>query len=207
VAFFLTYLQAGAVWVFTALFMRESYAYVLLQRKTNRLRKKTGNTHLRLALDTGKDPKELFKFSIVRPIKILFLSLIVFLISLYMATIYSYVYLMFTTFPRVFQDQYGFSNGSVGWTYLCMGTGCFFGLLFCGAISDRLLANLTKRNGGTAKPEYRLPAMFIGALIVPVGLFLYGWTAEKKLHWILPIIRSGFLGFGQFAIFVSRLAP
>jgi hypothetical protein len=183
--------------------MRESYAYVILERRTKRLRKETGNPNLRSALDTGRDPKELFETSIVRPIKMLFLSPIVFLMSLYMATIYGYLYLMFTTFPRVFEGQYGFANGSVGLTYLGAGIGAFFGLVFCGAISDRLLKTLTKRNGGTPKPEYRLPAMFIGALIVPIGLFLYGWSADKRVHWIVPIIGTAFLGGGMFLIFVS----
>ncbi len=184
--------------------MHESYPYVILQRKTSRLRKETGNPHLRSALDTGRDPKELFKLSIVRPVKMLFLSPIVFLISLYMATVYGYLYLMLTTFPRVFQIQYGFSNGSVGLTYLGMGIGSFFGLAFCGAVSDRLVVKLTKRNGGAAKPEYRLPTMFIGALIVPISLFLYGWTADKKVHWILPIIGTAFFGAGMFGVIVSH---
>ena len=185
--------------------MRESYAYIILKRKTDRLRKETGNPHLRSALDTGKDPKELFRFSIIRPLKMLFLSPIVFMMSLYMATIYGYLYLMLTTYPRVFQVQYGFSNGSVGLTYLGTGIGSFFGLALCGAVSDRLVVTLTKRNGGTAIPEYRLPTMFLGVLIVPIGLFLYGWTADKKVHWIVPIIGSGFVGAGMFAVFVSSL--
>ena len=198
--------QAGAVFVTTLLFIRESYAPVILQRKTRRLRKETRNPHLQSALDTGRDPKERFKFSIVRPIKMLFLSPIIFLMSLYMATVYGYLYLMFTTFPRVFQIQYGFSNGSVGLTYLGAGIGAFLGLAFCGAVSDRMVVRLIKRNGGTPKPEYRLPTMFIGALIVPIGLFLYGWTADQKVHWIVPIIGSGFVGAGMFAVFVSRAA-
>ena len=185
--------------------MRESYAYVILQRKTRRLQKETGNPHLRSALDTGKNPKALFKHSIVRPIRMLFLSPIVFLMSLYMATVYGYLYLLFTTFPRVFQGQYGFSNGSVGLTYLGSGIGSFFGLALCGATSDRLVVALTKRNGGAARPEYRLPTMFIGALIIPIGLFLYGWAAEKKVHWIVPIVGTGFLGAGMFFVFVSCL--
>ena len=186
--------------------MRESYADVILQRKTNRLRKETGNPHLRSALDTGKDPKELFKSTIVRPMKLLFLSPIVFLMSLYMALVYGYLYLMFTTFPRVFATQYGFSNGSVGLVYLGPGIGAIFGLGICGAVSDRLVSTLTKLNGGSAKPEYRLPTMVIGGLLVPIGLFLYAWTADKEAHWILPIIGSGFLGAGMFGIFVSRSA-
>ena len=198
--------KAGVVFVVTLLFMRESYAYVILQRKTNRLRKETGNPHLQSILDTGKDPKELLRFSIVRPLKMLFLSPIVFMMSLYTATIYGYLYLMFTTYPRVFQVQYSFSDGSVGLTYLGAGIGSFFGLALCGAVSDRLVVALTKRNGGTAIPEYRIPTMFLGALIVPIGLFLYGWTADKKVQWIVPIIGSGFVGAGMFAVLVGFLS-
>jgi hypothetical protein len=185
------------------LFMRESYPYVILQRKTDRLRKTTGNPDLRSVLDTGRTPQQLFKFSIVRPLKMLIFSPIVFLMSLYMAIVYGYLYLMFTTFPRVFEGQYGFSVQSVGLTYLGTGVGSFLGLIFCGLISDRGLKYLTKRNGGAAKPEYRLPAMFVGALLVPIGLFLYGWTAENKQNYMLPITGTAFLGAGLFCIFVS----
>lgn len=135
----------------------------------------------------------------------LLLSPIVFLISLYIATVYGYLYLLFTTFPRVFEDQYGISGGSLGLTYLGTGVGSFLGLVFCAAVSDRLVAKLTKQNGGTAKPEYRLPVMFGGALTVPIGLFMYGWAAEAKVHYIVPIIGTAFLGAGLFMIFVSCL--
>lgn len=188
------------------LFMRETYACIILQRKTRRLEKETGNQDLRSALATGKTPKEEFNSAIVRPLKMLFLSPIIFLMSLYMAMVYGYLYLMFTTFPRVFNGQYGFSDGSVGLTYLGAGIGSFFGLALCGALSDRLVVALTKRNGGTPKPEYRLPTMFVGALILPIGLFLYGWTADKKVQWMVPIIGTGFVGAGLFCAFVSHLA-
>ena len=151
----------------------------------------------------NKSPKELFKVSIVRPIKLLFLSPIVFMISLYMALVYGYLYLMFTTFPRVFQGQFDFSDGSVGLAYLGSGMGSFFGLIFCGAVSDQLVVSLTKRNGGEPMPEYRLPAMFAGAILLPIALFMYAWTAQYKVHWILPIIGSAILGAGMFTIFVS----
>ncbi|KAF2802402.1 MFS general substrate transporter [Mytilinidion resinicola] len=200
--FWLISILAGVVWVAAMLFIHESYAYVILKWKTKRLRKETGNQQLRSALHTGNTPGELFKISIVRPLKMLFLSPIVFLMSLYMAIVYGYLYLLFTTYPRVFQGQYGFSNGTVGLAYLGSGIGTFIGLVFCGATLDRLLVYLTKRNGGIAKPEYRLPVMAIGALFIPLALFMYGWTAEKKEHWILPIIGTGFLGIGMFTIFM-----
>ena len=183
--------------------MRESYAYVILERKANRLRTETANPNLRSALDKGTNTRELFESSIIRPIKMLFLSPIVFLISLYMATVYGYLYLMFTTFPRVFEGQYGFSNTSVGFTYLGVGFGSTIGLVFSGIVSDMVVKSLTKRNGGSPKPEYRLPIMTIGAFILPAGLFMYGWSANNKLPWIVPIIGTSLVGGGMFIIFVS----
>jgi hypothetical protein len=38
------------------------------------------------------------------------------------------------------------------------------------------------------RPEYRLPLMFVGSILVPVGLLWYGWSAQAHTHWILPNI-------------------
>lgn len=144
-------------------------------------------------------------FSIVRPTKMLFLSPIVLLLSLYTAVIYGYLYLLFTTMTDVFETQYNFSQGSVGLAYLGVGVGSFIGLFVLGAISDRLQQSLTTSNGGVPKPEYRLPPMFVGSWLIPVALFWYGWTAEKKDAWILPIIGTAFLGIGMIIAFVGFL--
>lgn len=53
-----------------------------------------------------------------------------------------------------------------------------------------------KAKDGEMKPEHRLPLMFVGALVMPVGLFLYGWTTQEHVHWIVPIIATGFIAFG-----------
>lgn len=161
---------------------------------------------LRSALDTGRPPKELFLYSIVRPTKMLFLSPIVFLLSLYVGVIYGYLYLLFTTITSVFEEQYNFSQGSVGLTYLGLGVGSLIGLFILGATSDRLLNYLSAKNG-QKKPEYRLPPMIPGAVFVPISLFIYGWTAYYKTHWIVPIIGTSFLGAGMMITFVSYLPP
>jgi MFS family permease len=184
----------------TLIFLRETNPSVLLMRKTKKLRKETGNQNLRSALDTGLTPKELFKASITRPLKMLFLSPIVFLFSTYMAIVYGILYLLLTTFYRVFQGTYGFTTGSVGLVFIGFGIGAAIALVVSGVISDRMLKNFTARNGGKPKPEYRLPMLFAGAFLIPISLFLYGWTADKKVHWIVPIIATGLLGMGQFSI-------
>jgi len=59
------------------------------------------------------------------------------------------------------------------------------------------LIKLADKNGGVGKPEMRIPALFFGSFFVPVGLFWYGWSAQAKLHWIMPIIGSRIFGFGM----------
>ena len=48
----------------------------------------------------------------------------------------------------------------------------------------------------------RVPALVFGSFFVPIGLFWYGWSAQAKLHWIMPIIGSGIFGFGMMTTFL-----
>jgi predicted MFS family arabinose efflux permease len=107
---------------------------------------------------------------------------------------YGYLYLLFTTFPMVFKQQYNFSTGTIGLTYLGMGVGSLIGLAAAGYASDRLLKKLAGEGG--FKPEYRLPPLIPSCYFIPVGLFWYGWAAEKHAHWIVPILGTVFIGFG-----------
>lgn len=197
-------IQSGVVCLVTVVSMKESSAYTILERKTKRLCKDSGNLKLKSKLDSGKTPAEMFAFSIVRPIKMLILSPIVLLLSTYAATVYGYMYLCFTTFPGIFEQQYGFSSGSSGLSYLGIGVGSFVGLAIAGATSDRTVKSMAAKNGGTPKPEYRLPLLVVGALLVPGGLFWYGWSAEAKAHYIVPIIGTSLLGIGIVMVVVSQ---
>lgn len=145
--------------------------------------------------------------SIIRPMKMLCLSPIVLALSTFMAVVYGYLYLLFTTLTGVFENTYHFSPGSVGLTYLGIGLGSILGLLLFGSVSDRIVK--AKSAAGEMKPEYRLPPMIPGAWAIPIGckfsyryisvdlcmlnglVFIYGWTAEKGVHWIAPILGTG----------------
>lgn len=96
---------AIAVVSFIALFtIHETYAPVLLARKAKKLRKETGNTELRSKLESGLPPREVFVRAIARPTKLLFLSPICCLMSVYMAVVYGILYLLFTTFTFVYGE-------------------------------------------------------------------------------------------------------
>ena len=163
---------------------RETFHQTILNAKVARLRKETGNMQLRSKLDNGLPRKEVFARAIARPMKMLFLSPIVFLMSLYISVCYGILYLFFTTMTFVFEGQYHFSSGAVGLAYLGMGVGMILGMGALGTLSDK---NIKKHQAkGNAKPEHRLP-MFLtipGAVSLPLGIFLYGWTTYYAVHWI-----------------------
>ncbi|KUJ15138.1 benomyl/methotrexate resistance protein [Mollisia scopiformis] len=199
--FWVIAIVAGALTITMLLFLRETYSVRLLELKTRRLRKRTGNKLLKSKHDKGMTPKRLFQRSITLPLRMLFFSPIVLLFSFYMAVIYGYLYLLFTTITGVFEGEYGFSDGIVGLTYLGIGIGMLLGLVIFGIVAKATVKRLEAKKG-ELKPESRLPIMIPGTLCIPVGLLIYGWTAEYHVFWLVPIIGTLFVGFGLITTFM-----
>jgi MFS family permease len=179
---------------------RETYSPAILEGRARRLRKETGNLALRSALKSPKTPKQLFVLSIIRPTKILLLSPIVFIFSVITAIVYGTIYLLFTTMPQVFEEQYGISKSNVGLTYLAMGMGQIMGVIIFGMVSDRILKRLSK--GGEMKPEFRLPPLLVGLTLLGIGLLWYGWAAEYAHAWIVPLLGQVLIGVGVITAFM-----
>lgn len=203
--FWLIAILAGIISIFTFFTLKETYAPLILERRTKKLRKETGNPNLiSMYHDPTKTPRQVFKEAIVRPINILFTKMIVLLMALYVAITYGILYLLFTTFSFVYTLHYGFDEGTNGLTFLPAGLGMMFGIVIFGAMSDLLVK---KRNaaGLEHKPEVRLvPSFTIPAgIALPIGLFIYGWTTEKGVHWIVPMIGVIIFSCGLMGVMVS----
>lgn len=125
---------------------------------------------------------------------------IVTIMAVYIALIYGYMYLLFTTFTFIFIGQYGFNSGEAGLAYLGVGVGFILGLFATGFYSDTFVKR--KRQSGVPKPEDHLVPVILGAILIPISFFFYGWTAYYKTHWIVPIIGSGFFGLGMLCAFM-----
>ncbi|KAJ5386351.1 hypothetical protein N7509_008892 [Penicillium cosmopolitanum] len=145
---------------------------------------------------------QLLKRSLIRPALLLFKSPIVLLLSIYMSLVYGLLYLFFTTISDVFTSTYGFTVGLSGLAYLGIGVGFFGGLVFIALTNDRIVQKLTAQNKGKFEPEMRLPTMIIFACILPISFFWYGWTADKHVHWIVPIIGMFPFGVGMMGVFM-----
>ncbi|OCL12150.1 polyamine transporter 1 [Glonium stellatum] len=176
-------------------FLRETYPPRLLELKATRLRRETGNPLLRSKYDTGQTPTQLFRYSIMRPTKMLVRSPIVGIVSLFLAIAYSYMYLLFTTFTDVYEKTYGFNVGEAGLSYLGLGSGFLIGQYTQNLFMKwHMKKQLTKN--GKLQPEDQLPPLIVGGFMLSIGLFWYGWSVEYKAHWIVPVIGTSICGIG-----------
>lgn len=196
----LTTSQAALQVTVTLPLQEETYHPTLLEQKTRRLQKETGNPNLHSALRQTKPPRQVFLQSILRPTKLILFSPIVFLLSIYAAITYGYLYLLFTTMSPLFMKQYGISAQNVGLCYLGVGVGQFVAITVFNLFSDSLLMKLAK--GGELKPEYRLPLVWPGAIAMPCGVLIYGWTINYRVHWIVPVIGTAVMGYGMIGSFL-----
>ncbi|KAJ5482311.1 hypothetical protein N7475_001123 [Penicillium sp. IBT 31633x] len=203
--FWILLIAGGALSVGVEILNEETYATVLIKWKTAKLAKETGRTDLRSAYDADKEPaavREILIQSLKRPVLLFFKSPIVFLLCIYMSFIYGLLYLFFTTIPGVFTQRYGFSNGLSGLAYLGIGFGFIGGLAIIAFTNDRMVMASTAKNGGKFEPEMRLPTMIIFACILPISFFWYGWSAEKNVFWIVPIIGMFPFGVGMMGVYM-----
>lgn len=65
---------SGVISIIMVIFLKETYAAVILDKKVRRLQKETGNKMLRSKLDIGLSSADYFKRGIVRPLKMIAFS-------------------------------------------------------------------------------------------------------------------------------------
>ncbi|KAL3299351.1 major facilitator superfamily transporter [Colletotrichum asianum] len=211
--FYSTTIFAGLVQGIGLFVLQETCAPVLLVRIKNRLVKETGNTALRTEFDNPERTViRALAGALTRPFRLFGTQVIIQALAVYMMYLYGIMYLVLSTFSALWTTRYGESSGISGLNYISLGLGFFLGAQTCARFQDRVYVALKKRyvlDGGPGKPEFRVPMMVPGAVLVPVGLLIYGWSAQYKAHWILPNLGAvlfsagvivGFQGIQAFLV-------
>lgn len=141
--------------------------------------------------------------ALIRPFRLLSTQPIVQALAAYMAYIYGTMYLVLSTFPSLWTSPkyYNESTGIGGLNYISLGLGFWLGSQICAPLNDRIYRRLKGKNNGVGKPEFRVPLLFVGAFLIPAGLFIYGWTAQTHCHWIAPNIGACLYGMGNIISF------
>ncbi|KAF4997658.1 hypothetical protein FGRMN_3690 [Fusarium graminum] len=200
----------GVLGLLALILLKETSAAVILRRKGRAETQSRDKAFLIPGPFPGMPPapqlppKEIVLRSLIRPLKMLLFLPQVSILSFYTAFVFGLIYLLFTTFPAVFNEQYGFQPGISGLSYIGIGLGMISALLLFNYINLRM-SGRTDENG-QIYPESYLPLMTWFSPSLPIGFWVFGWTAEKQTHWIVPIIGTYFVGFGSFAMIMPTTA-
>jgi len=129
----------------------------------------------------------------------LFTELFVSLISLYASFLFGLLFFFFLAYPLTFGPIYGFGLGSRGLAFIGIGLGTLTGnigfiILFRWFHKTKAFSDVMKAFLG--------PAM-IGAVMLPISLFWFGWTARRGVHWIVPIIAGFPFGYSMMLLFAG----
>ena len=190
----------GVLLIFITFVVPETYPPVLLKKKAQRLRKTLNDDRYYAPIERStKSLVNTIFLSFKRPMMMLVLEPMLTLLCIYSGLLLALLYLFFVSYPYVFRTVYNFEETQVGLTFIGLVVGCI-------AAAPTVLINKlytiptcikrnTKRNY-VYEPEFQLPQTMVGALIVPIGLFIFGWTAKPNLHWMGPIIGGGVTLFG-----------
>jgi hypothetical protein len=174
---------------------------VLLKKKAQKIRQETGDDRWKAPMEkTKKSIATTVGHSLLRPFQLLIFEPMCLILDIYAAVLLGILYLFFGAFPLVFTNNHGFNLWQVGLTFL----GLFVGMVAACLTSPiwhtarvRLALRREKKTGEAKnEPEDQLPSLIVGAPLIVIGLFWFGFTTYPWVHWIVPIIGSGIFAFG-----------
>lgn len=198
--FWSTSMLQGVMILISLPLFHETYAPTILRHRARRLRAASGNKeHLTEVekLQSNRSASWIICRSLSRPVRLLLFHPIVQIQALLAGFSYGITYLVITSFSELWTSQYHESISISGLHYFSMCLGEIFGAEIGGPLMDYTYANLKKRADGTGRAEFRVPIMFPGAIFASLGLFVYGWTADRQAPWIVVDIGAFIVSFGQ----------
>lgn len=175
---------------------------VVLRSKARQLRKDTGDERWKAPMEkVEKSVVKAIATSLTRPFLLLIFEPMCLNLCVLSALLLGILYLFFGAFPLVFQTNYGFNLWQTGLSFMGIGVGMVIGVLsdpLWARLRVRLVKQLEEQTGvaGASEPELRLPSAILGAVLAPLGVFIFAWSCFPWVHWIVPMIGSVVFGLG-----------
>ncbi|KAJ6520607.1 major facilitator superfamily domain-containing protein [Mycena vulgaris] len=148
-----------------------------------------------------------FGVALSRPMLYLFTEPVVMLVSLYLSVLYGILYGFFEAFTVVYLEIRGFKSTSYGLTYISLGLGFLVACMLLATVGQAMYIKSAKADaarGVATKPEARLGLAYFGAILSPISLFLFAWTAPfRQVHWIAPCIAEFLFACSMLLIFTG----
>ncbi|KAG6379526.1 major facilitator superfamily domain-containing protein [Boletus reticuloceps] len=183
--------------ILVALVMSETRASIILIQIARSQRKLTGNNAHRAKAEIDRESLwSLIKTSCSRPLYFLLTEPIVQSFSIWCGFVWGVVYCFLESITPIFQTTYGFNVQQTGYVYITLCIGATIGF-FANLYQDKLY----RRHFARKEQEARLYLVCVAALCLPIGMFIFAWTASPKIHWIAPIVGLSVFMSGVMVIF------
>ncbi|KAI1311415.1 major facilitator superfamily domain-containing protein [Xylaria venustula] len=196
------------------LVLRETYTPVLLRRKAAATLALGGSGEESGPPTTTKTSRWAFwsdffaglRVNMLRPFQLLFYRPVMHIVTLNLGLAFGVYTLMLSTFAELWVSRYGQSKLVSSLHYIAISVGITLATQGGGRAMDWIYQQLRQRDGVRSpggnlpkgKPEYRVPYMIPGILLMPSGLFWYGWSAQCHYHWIVVDIGAAVFTMGSF---------
>ncbi|KAL4781787.1 hypothetical protein BJX76DRAFT_359548 [Aspergillus varians] len=108
-------------------------------------------------------------------------------INIYTGLIYGIFYSYFESFPIVYTQIHGYSEGIMGVIFLSIVVACFFGAGSYLALVYFHFEPYTMKNG-IGSLEHRLLSGVVAGLIAPCGILIFAWTSREWINGVVPTI-------------------
>ncbi|KAM0258610.1 hypothetical protein ACHAQJ_003781 [Trichoderma viride] len=203
------------VFIFMFFFLPETSSATILLQRARRLRRLTGRSDLQSQSEIDQSKltvNEVISQNLWRPFEINILDPSVLFTSLYTGLMYAIFYSFFEVFPFVYATGlpglaspthgYGMNQGQVGLIFLSISVGVSISIaLYVGYLKLVFEPSIVKH--GLGEPERRIVPGLPASFLVPIGLFMFGWTGNSSpvIPWIVPTIGVGIILVGIFLIF------
>jgi MFS family permease len=117
--------------------------------------------------------------------------------SLISAFQYGVLYIVLSSFADLWTKQYGYSVELSGLHYIALAGGEALGTQLGGPLIDLFYRRLQSQHPDSAiNPESRIPFIFPVTVIASLGLLIYGWTAQFRIHWAVVDLGIVIWAFG-----------
>ena len=192
----------GPILILLFFFLPETGSSNILLRRAQRLRKLTGNTSLKAQAEIDQahlTPRGIAIEALWRPIELMLLDPSIAFTAIYTALIYGIYYSFFEAFPLVYTGMYHFTMGKMGLTFLSITVGVTIAICWYWWYLRYVVTPIVMTKGlGT--PETRLIPALVVCWLIPIGLFIFGWTANEDIHWIASVIGIAVTTIGIFLL-------
>ncbi|OAA82022.1 MFS transporter [Akanthomyces lecanii RCEF 1005] len=188
----------------------ETYTPVLLARKADAATRAGDESTavdkwtLQYAGDFCRDLRSRLGASLLRPLALMVQRPAVQVIALIMALDFAVYCLLLSTYATLWIERYHQSETISSLNYIALAVGTITASQAGGPLMDWMYARM-KRHGEPV-PEFRVPFLIPGVIIMPLGMFLYGWAAEKYMHWIVVDVGTAIFVCGSFLLGQGMLA-